>query len=118
MGGLVTQDTSFVSPICYLMMGRKNSGLSSLLGFPGGSNTKKKICLQYERPGFDPWFGKIPCRRKWQPTSAFLPGKSLGQRSLVGYSPWGHKESDTTERLTHTSSLLVHAQLSHPFTPL
>ena len=40
--------------------------------------------------------GKIPWRRKWQPTPVFLPGESHGQRSLVGYSPWGHKESDTT----------------------
>jgi len=38
-------------------------------------------------------------RRKWQPTPVFLPGKSHGQRNLVGYSPWGRKESDTTERL-------------------
>jgi len=43
------------------------------------------------------WVGKIPWRRKWQPTPVFLPGKSHGQRSLVGYSPWGHKELDTTE---------------------
>ena len=43
--------------------------------------------------------GKIPWRRKWQPSPAPLPGKSHGQRSLVAYSPWGHKESDTTERL-------------------
>ena len=41
-------------------------------------------------------------RRKWQPTPVLLPGKSRGWRSLVGYSPWGRKESDTTERLTHT----------------
>ena len=37
---------------------------------------------------FDPWVGKIPWRRKWQPTPAFLPGESQGWRSLVGYSPW------------------------------
>ena len=43
--------------------------------------------------------GKIPWRRKWQPTPVLLPGKSHGQRSLVGYSPWGRQESDTTERL-------------------
>ena len=55
------------------------------------------------RPGFDPWVGKIPWRRKWQPTPVFLPGESHGRRSLVGYSPWGHKESDTTERLHFTS---------------
>ena len=41
-------------------------------------------------------------RRQWQPTPVFLLGESHGQRSLVGYSPWGCKESDTTERLTHT----------------
>ena len=46
----------------------------------------------------DPWVGKIPWRRKWQPTPVFLPEKSHGQRSLVGYSPWGRKESDATER--------------------
>ena len=39
------------------------------------------------RPGFDPWDGKIPWRRAWQPTPVFLPGESHGQRSLVGYSP-------------------------------
>ena len=48
---------------------------------------------------FSPWAGKILWRRKWQPTPVLLPGKSHGQRSLVGYRPWGHKESDTTERL-------------------
>ena len=40
--------------------------------------------------------------RKWQPTPVFLPGKSHRQRSLVGYSPWDHKEPDMTEQLTHT----------------
>ena len=50
-----------------------------------------------KRHGFDHWVGKIPWRRAWQPTPIFLPGESHGQRSLVGYSPWGRKESDTTE---------------------
>ena len=49
------------------------------------------------RPGFDPWVGKIPRRRAWQPTPVFLPGESHGQRSLGGYSPWGHKDSGMTE---------------------
>ena len=40
---------------------------------------------------------KIPWRRAWHPTPVFLPGESHGQRSPVGYSPWGRKESDTTE---------------------
>ena len=47
---------------------------------------------------FRSWVGKIPWSRKWQPTPLFLPGRFHGQRSLVGYSPWGHKESDLTER--------------------
>ena len=46
------------------------------------------------------WVGKIPWRRKWQPTTVSLPGKSHGQRSLAGYSSWGHKESDMPEH-TH-----------------
>ena len=49
------------------------------------------------RLGFNPWVGKIPWRRAWQPTPVFLPGEFHGQRSLAGYSLWGHKESDTTE---------------------
>jgi len=44
-----------------------------------------------KRRGFNPWVGKIPWRRKWQPTPVFLLGKSHGQRTLAGYSPWGHK---------------------------
>ena len=49
---------------------------------------------------------KIPWRRKWQPTLVFLPGESYGQRSLVGYSPQGHKESDMTKQLhTYTYTL-------------
>ena len=57
------------------------------------------ICLQYSRPRFNLWPGKIPWKREWQPTPVFLPRKSLGQRSLAGHSPWGHKESDTTKQL-------------------
>ena len=49
------------------------------------------------RLGFDPWVGKIPWRRKWQPTPVFFPGESQGQRSLVGCRLWGRTESDTTE---------------------
>ena len=60
------------------------------------------VCLQCGRPGFDPWVRKIPWRREWQATPVFLPGKSHGWRSLAGPSPWGCKELDTIERLTHT----------------
>ena len=50
---------------------------------------------------FSPLVGKIPWGRKWQPTPMFLSGKSHGWRNLAGYSPWGCKESDITEQLTH-----------------
>ena len=67
------------------------------LDFPGGSDCKS-ICLQCGRLGFNPWLGN-PLERKWHPTPVLLPGKSHGWRSLVSYTPWGHKESDTAERL-------------------
>ena len=60
-------------------------------------------CHRYERPEFNPWTRKIPWSRKWQPTLVFLSGKFHGQRSLAGYSPWGHKGSDTAE---HTSTYI------------
>ena len=71
---------------------------SQISDFPGHSDSKS-VCLQCGRPRFGPWVGKILWRRKWQPTEVLSPGKSHGQRSLVGYSPWGRKESDTTEQL-------------------
>ena len=75
-----------------------------LWGFPGGSVGKESACQcrRHRRCRFDPWVGDIPWRRKWHPTPVFLPGKFHGQRSLVGYSPWGHKQSDTAEH-THSS---------------
>ena len=68
-----------------------------ILGFPRDS--VGRVHLQCRRTRFEPWIGKIPWRRKWQPTPVFLPGKIHGQRSQVGYSPWGLKESDMTEQL-------------------
>ena len=63
-----------------------------------------RICLQCRGPGFDPWVGKIPWRRKWQSIPALLPGKSHGWRSLIGYSPWVAKSwtrlSDFNQSLT------------------
>ena len=61
-----------------------------------------KIGLQCWRLGFNPWVRKIPWRRKWQLTLVFLPGKFHVWWSLAGYSPWGHKELDTTEQLKVT----------------
>ena len=59
-----------------------------------------------KRCGFNPWLGKIPWRRAWQPTPVFLPGEFHGQRRLAAYSPLGHKELDTTEATEHACSLL------------
>ena len=83
------------------MLGEGEFGFDKTsLSFPGGSDGKERICLQCRRPGFDPWVGKNPWRRAWQSTPVFLPGEFHGLRSLVVYSPWGRKESDTTEQLT------------------
>ena len=56
-----------------------------------------RIFLQCRRRRLDPWVGRIPWRRKWQPTPEFLPGEFHGQRSLAGYSPWSPKEMEMTE---------------------
>ena len=66
-----------------------------ILLFSGKEPTSK--CRRCKRRRFNPWVGKIPWRRAWQPTPVFLPGESHGRRSLVGYSPWDCKELDTTE---------------------
>ena len=69
------------------------------MGFPRWLSVKESAC-QRRRPGFDPWVGKIPWRRPWQPTPVSVPEESHGQRSLVGYSPSGCKELDTTLQLS------------------
>ena len=76
----------------------------------GGSDSES-ICLQCGTPGFSPWVGKIPWRRKWQPTLVFLPGKSQGGRSLVGYSRWVPKSrtwlSDFSSTFIHYRRMIV-----------
>ena len=75
------------------------------LAFAGGSEDKKKKNLPaMQKTGFNPWAGKILWRREWQPTPVFLPGEFHGQRRLAGHSPWGCKESGTTERRSHTNT--------------
>ena len=71
-------------------------------GLAGGflPSESPRICLQYRKPRSRPRVRKSLWIREWLPTPVLLPEKSHGQRSLAGYSPWGHKESDTTERLT------------------
>ena len=86
--------------VWFLVFGCSNQ----MEGLPKWLNDKEPAC-QCRRPGFDPWVRKIPWRRKWQPTPIFSPGKSHGQRSLAGYNPWDHKESDTTEKLSSYTQL-------------
>ena len=80
-----------------------------------GARDKEPVGQRRRHKGgrFDPWFGKIPWRRKWQLIPVFLPGKSHGQRRLAGYSPRHCKESDMSEGLgvrarahTHTHTHL------------
>ena len=68
------------------------------MGFPRGSDGKEYAC-NAEDPSLIPGSGD-PRGREWLPTAVFLHGEFYGQRSLAGYSPWGHKESNKTERLT------------------
>ena len=77
--------------------------LSTKQGFPDGYVVKNR--LKCWRPEFHPRLRKIPWTRAWPPTPVFLPGESHGQRSLVGCRPWGRKESDVAERLTHNHHL-------------
>ena len=78
------------------------SPLVTVEDFPRGSSGKilpASAC--HKRCRLDSWVGRISCRRKWQPIPVVLPGKSHGQRSLVGYSPLGDKESGRTEVAQH-----------------
>ena len=68
----------------------------NIMGFPGGSDRKESACNVGDLD-LIPGSGRSSWRRKWLPTPVFLPRKFLGQRSLVGCSPWHHKESDTTD---------------------
>ena len=76
--------------------------IEGCVGIPWWLNDKKSTFISGDL-GSIPGLGRSPGGRKWQSTAVFLPEKSHGQRSLAGYSLWGHKESDTTELLsTHT----------------
>ena len=74
---------------------------------PGGTSGKEPPCQcrRWKRLGFNPWVGKIPWRRAWQPIAVFLPGEGHGQRSLTGYTPWSCKELETPKATWHTPSV-------------
>ena len=69
----------------------EGAGAGGTPRLPSWLNGKESACNRLRRHEFYPWVGKIPWNRKWQPTPVFLPAEFDGQRSLMGYSPWGHK---------------------------
>ena len=71
-------------------------------------NSQVKNLPAMQETQFKPWVQRISWRREWQPTPVFLPQEFHGQKNLVGYSPWGHKESDTTQCLALSLSTPVH----------
>ena len=90
---------------CISVKDNKKKSLVSIfyyiLGLPGWRGRESACqCRRHKRFGFDPWVQKTPQSRKLEPVPIFLPGKFHGQRILVGYSSWGHKESDMTEQLS------------------
>ena len=95
---------SFISVLSTL-----RSASVPIWGLPSRRYGKESACpcRRYKRLKLDSWDRRIPWRRKWQSTPAFLPGELHGQRSLVGYSPWGLRQLDMTEHVsarvyTHT----------------
>ena len=78
----------------------------SFRGFQDGTSGKEPTCQSWRHKscGFEPWVGKIPWRRKQQPTPVFLSGESHGQNSLVGYSLWDHRVGHNWSNLTHTKA--------------
>ena len=84
--------------------------LKTRKGFPVGDNGKEPAssCRRHKRCGFDPWVGKIPWKRAWQPDPVFLPGESHGQRGLADYSPWCRtwlKRLSTAQHSTKTTNI-------------
>ena len=83
------------------------------MDFPGKASGKEPAyqCRTYKRLGLSPWVGKIPWRRAWQPTPLFLPGESHGQRSLIGYCPWGHRVEHDWRDLAHMHVPLADSEI-------
>ena len=108
-GRLGTYQAPCLAPVCSPLTGSNSLGLHCgyCKGLPHGVSGKEPgcQCRRHSRRGFNPWVGKIPWRRKWLPTPIFLPRESHEQRNLVGYSPKGRKELDTTEVTVHISYL-------------
>ena len=95
------QASRCVTPLPYnsVLKNRKRLASPFLRCLPRWHSGKESAC-HCRRCGFSLWVRKIPWRTEWQSTPVFLPGKFNGQRSLVGYNPWGHKKLDMTEQLS------------------
>ena len=105
---------SEVAPSCPTLFDPMDSSLHQAppsMGFSRQeywSGLPLSVCLQCDRPGFDPWVGKIPWRRKWQPTSVLLPGKSHGWRSLGQATVHGVAKSRARlSDFTHSCVLVI-----------
>ena len=91
--------------ICWVIW--STLGFSVVKNLPANAGDSRDV-------GLIPRVRKIPWRRKWQPALLFLPGESHGQWSLVGYSPWGHRESNVTEQpITHTHTRIHTCTCTH-----
>ena len=89
--------------------------MDNIWGFPSGSVVKKPPCNAGDAGDrFNPSVEKIPWQRAWQSTKVFLPRESHGQKSLAGYSPRGHRESDMTEHTHIHSEEFIYHKLSTP----
>ena len=91
----------------------KKGSVTYTWGFPDGASGKEPTyqCRSCKRRGFDPWVGKIPWRREWQPSPVFLPGESHGQRGLVSCSPQSRTELDMTEATLHASTKRIYRKM-------
>ena len=95
------------SILAWTISGTGESGGLPSMGSHGVGHDWSDLAAAMQKTQFDLWVWKIPWRREWQPTAVFLRGEFHGQRSLAGYSPWDHKELDTTKRLTHFHLLII-----------
>ena len=99
---------------CHIFVWKQNS----VKGFSGGSGVKNRPA-NAEDVGLIPASARFPWRRKWQPTPVILPGKSHGQRSQAGYSPWGSKRVGHTEQLSDNKTYSqAHSALCSAVTPV
>ena len=90
-----------------LVTNNKNQQTQVHTYIPVSSKEPACQCRRLKRSGFDPWVVTIPWRMAWQPTRVYLPLEFHGQRRLLGYSPQGLKESDTTEATQHTQAIII-----------